>query len=234
MNYLEYVLWAYFILNPVYIYLTYEKDKQKLLADPTKKVALYYSTIIHLWLPTSLLLSLLYNKTFDWSDVGLVVHWDLMNQIMTAALMMVIAYFYVSIKKLKNDRDLRQLFLKQMESLAYIMPTQPKELKIFTFGISVTAGICEELLFRGYLLYLFESYMPIYLAVIVSSLLFGLGHIYQGIAKVLQTAFYGLVLAGVYWLTDSILLPILIHIATDVYAGLASYNASESEKQSNV
>ena len=47
--------------------------------------------------------------------------------------------------------------------------------------LALTAGICEELLYRGWLLNLFGAVLQsVWLGLLISSLLFGIAHIYQG------------------------------------------------------
>jgi membrane protease YdiL (CAAX protease family) len=83
----------------------------------------------------------------------------------------------------------------------------------------VTAGICEEWLFRGYLLALLEPTTGTAAAVGISAALFGLAHAYQGVGGILKTGVVGLVMGGLAWATGSIWAPILIHAAADWIQG---------------
>ncbi|WP_170140762.1 CPBP family intramembrane glutamic endopeptidase [Oceanobacillus arenosus] len=60
--------------------------------------------------------------------------------------------------------------------------------------IAITAGVCEEIIFRGVMLY-YLSYLPFELPIIaigiISSLLFGIVHLYQGWKGVLLTTYLG-------------------------------------------
>ena len=227
----EYILWAYFALNPLYIYLTFEKDKEKVLTNPDKKINLYLLTILNLWLPTALLLWLGYIQAINFTDIGLVFQWDMTNYIFLAILILVLIYFYISLEKLLKDEKLRLEVFNQMKSLSYILPNKPLELKYYIFGVSVTAGICEELLFRGYLLHLFSEQMPVYAAVLLSSIAFGLPHIYQGIVHIFRTMILGIIMAVIYLATDSLILPILLHALLDVYGGALAYVANSRQQE---
>ncbi|ADW68085.1 Abortive infection protein [Granulicella tundricola MP5ACTX9] len=61
-------------------------------------------------------------------------------------------------------------------------------------ALSLTAGICEELIFRGYLTQQFTAWIrrPV-LALVLSSLLFGSVHLYEGLAAILPLAALALV-----------------------------------------
>jgi membrane protease YdiL (CAAX protease family) len=72
-------------------------------------------------------------------------------------------------------------------------PHTPWEFLLW-FGVSLTAGVCEELVFRGYLLQQFTAWTrsPL-LAIAVTSLLFGSVHLYEGLAAILPLAALALV-----------------------------------------
>jgi hypothetical protein len=55
-------------------------------------------------------------------------------------------------------------------------------------------------------------------AIILSSIFFGIAHMYQGWKGVLATGFVGLLLAWFYYMTGSLLLPIIIHALIDLRA----------------
>jgi len=103
------------------------------------------------------------------------------------------------------------------DSVGALLPeSQPDR---FWWGaVSVGAGISEELVFRGFLLYYFSVYLPQLNAlekVLLASLIFGFAHIYQGWKPAIGTGVLGLVFAGLYLMTGSLLVPIVIHAAVD-------------------
>jgi len=102
--------------------------------------------------------------------------------------------------------------------LAVFMPSNDRELRNF-YAVSVTAGIVEEILYRGYLLWLFGLFMPVWVAAVVSSAVFGLGHSYQGLNGGIRTGLVGLALALLYVGSGSIWLPIVAHAIFDILQG---------------
>ena len=60
-------------------------------------------------------------------------------------------------------------------------------------------------------------------AVLASTLLFGLDHAYQGAAGFRKTGLWGLVYAGAYMVTDSLLAPMLLHFVIDAASGTVAY-----------
>lgn len=101
-----------------------------------------------------------------------------------------------------------------------LLPSNRSERRIFAV-VAVTAGICEEFLYRGVVFFALRHTFPhlaLAGAVMISALIFGLGHAYQGVVGVLATAVLGGALAVVYVATGSLLVPILTHILLDLRA----------------
>jgi membrane protease YdiL (CAAX protease family) len=85
--------------------------------------------------------------------------------------------------------------------------------------VSLTAGVCEEVLFRGFLIGFLHTGgfgLPLAAALVVSSLIFGLGHVYQGLRGVLATTVGGLVFGLLFLLTGSLLACIVLHVLLDL------------------
>ena len=108
---------------------------------------------------------------------------------------------------------------KMIEKLpyAYLFPATPRERR-WWMVVAVTAGICEEVLFRGFLLYYLRSGWGLALAaaIVVSSLIFGMQHLYQGAKGVVATTLGGAMFALLFVISGSLLLPILLHAAMDL------------------
>jgi membrane protease YdiL (CAAX protease family) len=111
---------------------------------------------------------------------------------------------------------------QQMAPVEGLLPRTPGELKLF-LAVALGAGICEELVSRGYLLAYFDSLVGRAGAVVASTVLFGLDHAYQGAAGVVKTGAWGLAYAGAYAATGSLLAPILLHFTLDAVSGMVAY-----------
>jgi len=113
---------------------------------------------------------------------------------------------------------------KQMTSVEGILPHTPGELKLF-LALSLAAGVGEEIVFRGYLLAYFDGLVGPTGAVLASTLMFGLGHAYQGAAGIVRTGIVGLLFAGAYVGTGNLLAPVLLHVVIDATSGMVAYLA---------
>lgn len=88
-------------------------------------------------------------------------------------------------------------------------------------GVSVTAGITEEILYRGLLVLVVTALAPDVppgLLVLGLAVVFGMAHWYQGRVGMLSTGLAGALLTGLYLATGSLLLPILVHCLIDLRA----------------
>jgi membrane protease YdiL (CAAX protease family) len=115
--------------------------------------------------------------------------------------------------------------------LERMLPATRRERSWF-FALAGTAGVCEEVLYRGYAIWYLAAWSWLYLpdhaflaAAVVSSLVFGSGHAYQGLRGMLLTAAVGGFLAAVYWITRSLFAGMLIHALMDLHAGYVSHLA---------
>jgi len=105
-----------------------------------------------------------------------------------------------------------------LKSFSYFFPATWTERRWFAF-LCITAGICEETLYRGFLLHylhFFPCTLGLTLALLVSSVIFGLGHLYGGVGGVVGSVLVGFLLGLLFLLTESLLLPMLLHALFDV------------------
>lgn len=63
---------------------------------------------------------------------------------------------------------------------------------------------------------------------LISVLIFGLAHAYQGKEGIVKTSAMGLILAGIYLLSGSIIGPVLLHTVTDASGGLIGSRVAQS------
>ena len=111
-------------------------------------------------------------------------------------------------------------FRRSMAKAPGLLPETIQERRWFA-AVSITAGVCEETLFRGFLIGFFMRmpgglHLPISVALVLSAVAFGLNHIYQGKAGLISTTLGGLAFCGLFLLTGNLLLPMLLHAAADL------------------
>lgn len=110
----------------------------------------------------------------------------------------------------------------QFGSTALIMPRHASELPIW-LGLSASAGICEELLFRGFLIWILQPVVGWWAAAIVALALFGAVHAYQGKAGVIRSATIGAFFTVLVVLTHSLWPAMVLHAVLDGMGGITGW-----------
>lgn len=102
-----------------------------------------------------------------------------------------------------------------------VLPNASVELAPYS-ALALTAGVCEEFLYRGFAMAaLSRAGMVPWLVVIISSIIFGLAHTYQGRSGVAGTTVMGLVFGAARLALQS-LAPVMVwHSVVDLVAGIA-------------
>lgn len=102
----------------------------------------------------------------------------------------------------------------------FLLPTTWPE-SLAWIAVSLAAGICEELVFRGYLQrQLWSTTKSLPLALLLQAVIFGLGHVYQGWKPAIVTVIYALIFGLVAAWRRSIIPGAIAHAVGDVLGGL--------------
>lgn len=144
------------------------------------------------------------------------------NTILAAifALILVLAMYgqVLYIRRAAGSAEGRAQLRQGMSGPLHMLPRTARE-RLLWIPLSLTAGFCEELLYRGflpaYLVYVFPG-VPLWLAIIIAAVLFGIGHVYQKLPGVLGTGVMGLAFGFLYYFTGSLFLPMLVHALFDM------------------
>ena len=105
-----------------------------------------------------------------------------------------------------------------------ILPQGRTEMWIWT-ALALTAGICEEALFRGYLQRQFMTITKSAPAgIVLSAILFGAAHAYQGIARAAQISILGLLAGILAYRCKSVRPGMIAHAMQDILGGLIQHS----------
>ncbi len=112
----------------------------------------------------------------------------------------------------------RRVLKRQTRGFEALLPRRGREQLTFAM-LAVTAGICEEVLFRGfgiaYVRWLWPGASHTALNVLTSAS-FGLAHLYQGLRGVVLTGLVGAYLAWLVLSTGSLLPAMILHALLDL------------------
>ncbi|MED1410711.1 MULTISPECIES: CPBP family intramembrane glutamic endopeptidase [Bacillus] len=223
------------ILTMLFIYLTlgegvlgkrlYNRLKEDIQINQNARVSFYIRTMSLLWVLTILMLITSYSINIPFEEYGLKLpsansmvskYFENMN---ISWLIGVCIGLIVPLIILKKNKVFQRYTEKQMSDVSEMLPNNYRESILWIF-ICITAGVTEELLFRSfmmnYLLQLFPALSTIGVLVI-SSIIFGLAHFYQGWKGIVGTTILGFMLGRVYVATGSIYPSMLIHMLIDLF-----------------
>jgi len=212
------------VVYPVAGYISYQKLLEKTAAgEAIDRVRLYRGTTINQWLLFAAGAILWYFTGNPWSDIG--VRWPTYDSawIGVAVVAAAITFLYQQVNKVRaaGDEDLRR-YAAQIGTVTPVIPTTRDELRHFN-RLALTAGVVEEFLWRGLLIWYLSGFMGLLPAALVATVAFGVAHAYQGAAKTLQIVLVGFVFTALFLLTKSLLLTVVLHAAADLLQGRLGY-----------
>jgi membrane protease YdiL (CAAX protease family) len=216
--------WLIFLILGVLIPWRGHARLKRLLAQPavsTKdKMILYGGTIAVQWVLVGVVAWRAFARGLTMAELGLARHvsaelllFGLSGAVFLGALQ------WLNLRRIGRMTGPVPDFTRQLAKR--ILPDMPIEFAPY-FTLAVTAGICEEFLYRGFAMATLSraGIMP-WAVVIISSVLFGLAHTYQGRSGVFGTTLMGLVFGAARLGLQSLIPVAMWHSAVDIVAGMA-------------
>ena len=110
-------------------------------------------------------------------------------------------------------------FDSMRRQLGFLIPGTTLELLLW-FSVSATAGISEEIIFRGYLQRQFAGITrSIVAGVLISAVIFGAAHGYEGGPRMILIGIYGLMFGLLAWWRKSLRPGMIAHAWHDAFSG---------------
>lgn len=188
---------------------------------PGARMRLYRNIVAAEWAITLCIVALWIAKARPWAALRLRSGGLLRLGAGFLVAAVVIAFFVLQARRVRKLLARPVAVARLCEKFAFADPLVPKtngERRGFWL-LSLTAGICEELIFRGFLIWLITARLGLVAAVIISSIIFGCEHIYLGLAHLPQTVLVGLLLALLVVGSGSLWPAMVIHAAMDLQSG---------------
>lgn len=208
------------VLLPVYGALVwYPRFKQMVAAGvPGIRLRAYQGTLAVEWLEVGAIILLWSLTGRPWPDLGLSPPGGWRFWVGVALALGAVAAGLRQLRLVARDEKTRERARAAFKTVEDILPHTPEERRVFNW-VSVTAGICEEILYRGYLFWYFFWLFGLWWALVLSTALFALAHAYQGSGGLLRAGLLGLLFLLFYLLTLSLWLSMLLHAAVDLHGG---------------
>ena len=180
---------------------------------PIERMPAYLSSIVTLWLLGTA--CWLVGTRVDgaaavgvvWIPAGPLLGWSL--GLTAAGMLIIVAFRWIGTRAGVRETDL----------LRNLLPQTSRERRVFGV-LSLAAGTGEELAYRGYAIPVLAPLLGVTGAAVLTTVVFGVMHGYQGPLGMLRTSLMGGVLAVGFLASGSLLPAILAHTAIDLLAGI--------------
>lgn len=180
------------------------RARNRELVDPAttaaRRRAIQRGSVVRKWASAAVALVLC-----RWA--GFELRWwpaSLLGWLLTAGLLVGIAGGTVMVRRQLRDPELRREAMTAADRVRGILPRDAGERSWFAV-VAVTAGVTEEVVFRGFLIPYVEWLLPgdggtvtVVAAAVVAGVGFGVSHLYQGAVGVALTAAIGIALGLLY------------------------------------
>jgi membrane protease YdiL (CAAX protease family) len=197
---------------------------KKLLAlpaiDTKERLALYGWTIAFQWVITGLVAWRALARGLTAVELGLARNGG--PRLLFASVAGAVALGGIHWLNLRRVGSMSSSVSEQMRTLARrILPRTTVELLAYC-ALAVTAGVCEEFLYRGFAMAAaFRFGIGAWAVVLLTSISFGFAHIYQGRGGIAGTTLMGLLFGTLRIAYDTLILVMILHTTVDLVAGIA-------------
>lgn len=160
----------------------------------------------------------------SWTTFGFTAPGGWRSWTSIALFLLLAAYFASAVATLARSAEARASLRQQIGALTAVVPRTRTEL--YWFGaVSLTAGFCEEFLFRGYFIWALAPWLGWWGAAALSVLIFASGHAYQGWSGAVRTGFVGALFTLVVAMSGSLWPAIALHALLDLGQGVIAWLA---------
>lgn len=211
------------IAMPIYSWIEHQREL-KLQAKGRGRSLLfqYWQTILMLWVSTGLVIAAWVSSGRPLGHLGLTTSsnpWFLgpLGCAMAAGL----AYGAQVLVIRRSPRARQQLRrrLAEQRGVSTVLPNSLGEVRTFRL-VALTAGVTEEILFRGFLVWGLAHWMPVWAAAAGALLIFTLSHLYQETPRALAGVFVGgAIMTALALMSGSLIPAMLLHALVDLAGG---------------
>jgi membrane protease YdiL (CAAX protease family) len=212
------------VVLPVLDYMVFwPAFRRRSQADPARaRKWLWAWAILGAWPVVALGMVLWEANDRSWVRFGFSVPDGWRSGVSGALFLLLVAYFAYAVAALARSADARNSARQQLGKLRAVLPHTPAELSWFG-GVSLTAGFCEEFLFRGYFIWALAPWLGWWGAAGLSVLIFAIGHAYQGWNGAVRTGVVGAVFTLLVALFDSLWPAMALHALLDFGQGTIAW-----------
>ncbi len=211
-----YPVWEYFVSWP--------RAKARLASgEPDARWKLYRAAIATQWIATAAVVTLWFvlGRPAAALYLQMPTGWRLVLSIVfVVGIALPMFAQVVAVRRVSEEQ--RVALRPKLGYATSIVPHTTTEYRWFV-PLAMTAGLCEELIYRGYLTWLLASYRGLWLGAVLSVAIFGLAHGYLGKTGVVRATLLGAIFAGFAIALQSLYAVMLVHAIVDLGSGMLGY-----------
>ena len=188
------------------------------------KLTFYVKIVCAQWFLSAAMLLILRRHGLSAGDAGERLGDSHLTLGVTLALLIVLAVVsQIILRRVRRAQP--AALVRTLGRMRKLVPAFGLEMVAFVV-VCLTAGVCEEMLCRGWMVNLLRAATgSTWAAVMASAVVFGIGHAYQGAKAMLRTIFVGLQLAVLYVMVGSLIPGQILHAGVDLLVGVAGARA---------
>lgn len=219
------------IVLPFFAVFQSQPEMKTVTFDTQMKKQVYYGNGIFQWICALIILITWWAYSRPFADLGFQIGtWSSLTLGLLGGF--VFLYLVDVWSELRNAQKMEATKNKWLRDVP-ILPANLEEFKHFLF-VAFSAGVCEEIIFRGFFINYFlaineNNTLGNWLSVLIPAFLFAFGHMYQGGKAVAKIMIMAILFGWIYLLTQSLLLLMLIHFLVDVLGGYLAYRILKKE-----
>jgi membrane protease YdiL (CAAX protease family) len=190
------------------------------------KIQLYWANNLWLWLLCVAVAGVWWFNDRSWELIGLKsrLEWPSGWPLVVFAAFALL-YVWDTISEVNNQKN-REVTAENLQSELGFLPATAYEYFHFIF-LALTAGICEEFIFRGYFIRYFQCLLgseeTYTLAILLPALIFGAVHFYQGWRAVIKITAMAIMFGYVFVHTGSLWVLMIVHAFIDLLGGFIAW-----------
>jgi membrane protease YdiL (CAAX protease family) len=187
--------------------------------DRRERVVALWANSVFLWLTAGAACAAWWWGERPWPALGLALPRGGHAASLTLAVAFALGYALDTWSKVRTPAARARTRARILRHLPFL-PREPNELPHLVV-MALSAGVAEEIVFRGFLV----SYVAALtgsgaLGVALPAVVFGLSHRYQGWRGVVLVFGMAVGFGAIFVVSGSLLLPIVLHVAVDLFGGL--------------
>ena len=230
-------IWLLFFVLAVLLPWRGQARLRKLLALPqmstVERLGLYFSTMAFQWGLAAVVAWRTWAHHYALAELGLQIR----NPGKTAAAAVIgtvlfVAFQWMNLRRIGRMKPTARGFLQTLADK--ILPKTWVE-TIPYLALAATAGICEEFIYRGFVMAtLARLGLARWAVVLISAVMFGMAHLYQGRGGLVSTSIIGIIFGAARIAYHSVVPMVFWHAAVDAVAGIAGPRYLLAEKEPGV